>query len=115
MLGDDHPTPRRRRPISPAVREQLRAIGAAIRAARLARRMPVADLAGRLGVNRETVARIQRGDGGVGWATVLEAAHLVGLDLFEEVRRGTLPRASGDPGLLPQRARRPARTVDDDF
>lgn len=115
MLSADHRFPRHLRVLSPPVKARLIAVGRAIKVGRLGRRMTNDDLANRLSVTRDTVSRIQRGDGSVAWATVLEAAHLVGVDLFDESRNGAIARAARDLELLPKRGRRAAKRADDDF
>ncbi len=61
--------------------------------------------------------KIERGDPSVALGTALEAAHLVGVALFDDDRTtreryGALKRA--ELRLLPQAAR-PRRVIDDDF
>ncbi|KRC80497.1 anaerobic benzoate catabolism transcriptional regulator [compost metagenome] len=53
--------------------EALARLGANIRTARLRRSEPEAALASRMGVSRATIARLERGDGGVSLALALEA------------------------------------------
>lgn len=77
--------------------------------------MPITDLADRLGVNKETVTRLQKGDPSVGWGIVLEAAHLVGVDIFDDGYAILRRRVIDEARLLPDRVRKPRRTVNDDF
>ncbi|WP_338878727.1 helix-turn-helix transcriptional regulator [Achromobacter veterisilvae] len=53
--------------------EALARIGANIRTARLRRAETESTLASRMGVSRATIARLERGDGGVSLTLVLEA------------------------------------------
>lgn len=89
-----------------------------VRAARLERKMPQQDLAERLGVSRQTVSSIERGDGKVAVGTVFEAAAIVGIPLLAESTRD-LQRLSttvaGLASLLPERARSVSAELDDDF
>jgi len=66
-------------PSTPAVRRTLEILGADIGAARRRRRLPLTVVAGRAGLSRQTVAKIEKGDGSVAmgaWATVLLALNL---------------------------------------
>lgn len=106
-----------RRPLSPASAEALDILGSSIRAGRLRRRWTIDELAERVGVSRPTMIKVERGDPGVAAGTVLEAAALVGVALFdasddERTRYGLLKRA--ELALLPASARH-TRAVDDDF
>lgn len=70
----------------PASRRAVRKLGADIRAARLRRRLPMDVVAQRAATSRMTIARIEKGDTGVGTgilAAVLQALNL--LDRFENV------------------------------
>ena len=64
-----------------------------------------------------TLIKVERGDPGVAIGTVLEAAKLVGVPLFDEhpdVRERYNAQKRSDLALLPAAAR-PRRQVDDDF
>ena len=66
----------------PAVRAALGDLGALISAARREQRMTQADLATRVGVTRATIARMERGDGGVAVGWLLTTAWVLGLPLL---------------------------------
>lgn len=103
--------------LSPMTKEVLSALAAALKAARLERRMVQQDLATRLGVSRHTVMAIERGDPSVAIGTVLEAAAIVGVPLLADDRRTLAKEAQHTRTLLrflPSRGRRSVR-VDDDF
>jgi transcriptional regulator with XRE-family HTH domain len=105
------------RSVSPATTVALDILAAAIRAARLRRGWTVRELAERVGVSHPTIAKVERGDPTVAVGTMLEAATLVGVPLFDadpadRDRYGAQKRA--ELALLPAAAR-PRRTVDDDF
>lgn len=100
------------------VEDATRLLGTQIQQGRHDRRWPAEELARRVGVSRPTVTKIERGDPSVGIGTVFEAARLVGVPLFGADRaqvRAELNRSREHLALLPQRVRRPAGTVDDDF
>jgi len=63
-----------KRKIEPSfeVEEVLRTVGANLRTARLRRAESASSLAQRMGVGRETIDRLERGDGGVSSALLLE-------------------------------------------
>lgn len=71
--------------------EALARLGANIRTARLRRNETESILAGRLGVSRATITRLERGDGGVSLALALEALLAYGF--------GEQAFALGDPDL----------------
>jgi transcriptional regulator with XRE-family HTH domain len=104
-------------PISPATSEVLSILAAAIRSGRIRRGMTVRELAERVGVSAPTVIKVERGDPGVAIGTVLEAAKLVGVPLFDEhpdVRGRYHAQKVAELAFLPAAAR-PRNKVDDDF
>lgn len=104
-------------PVSSATAEVLAILAAAIRSGRIQRGMTVRDLAERVGVSAPTLIKVERGDPGVAIGTVLEAANLVGVPLFDErpdVRARYNLQKRSELALLPAAAR-PRRRVDDDF
>ena len=90
-----------------------------IRAARLEKRMTVAELAERAGVSRGLVARVEQGDLACSIGTVFEIAALAGVDLFEQGdgrRSARLENTRKILELLPKRARAlQLPKVNDDF
>ena len=95
----------------------LHVFGSMIRAARLERKMPQQELAERLGVSRQTVSTLEKGDAAVAIGTVFEAAAIVGIPLLAE-STSDLQHLSTTVAslatLLPERARTPVE-LDDDF
>ena len=102
---------------SPATAEALGIMAAAIRSARLGAAGRSQELAERVGVSHPTIVKVERGDPSVAAGTLLEAATVVGVPLFDpdpanRERYGASKRT--ELVLLPMAARR-RRTVDDDF
>jgi len=62
-----------------AVSSGLKKLGADIKKARLRRRLKISVIADRAGVGRETVAKIQKGDSGVGIGNYAAVIFAVGL------------------------------------
>lgn len=62
-----------------AVKRELRRIGDRIRAARLARNLPMQLVAERAMTTRQTIGRIEAGDPRVSFGTVLSTLHALGL------------------------------------
>ncbi len=92
-------------------------LATAIRAARLRRGWTLRELAERVGVSEPTIIKVEQGSPTVAVGTVLEAATLVGVPLFDEdPDRRELYRAQrrAELALLPEAAR-PRRPIDDDF
>lgn len=103
--------------VSAATAEALGVLATAIRVARLRRGWTVRQLAERVGVSQPTIIKVERGDPTVASGTMLEAATLVGVPLFDvdandRARYGAYKRA--ELALLPAAAR-PHRRIDDDF
>lgn len=107
---------RRSRTYAPSTLEAARLLGGRIRLARTERRWTAQELAERIGADRTTVGKIERGDPSVGLGLAFEAAVVVGVPLFHpdpDRRAGELRTVLGHLALLPQRTR--PRRVDDDF
>ncbi|MDE0420398.1 MAG: helix-turn-helix transcriptional regulator [Gammaproteobacteria bacterium] len=93
----------------PSVQRALRGLGRDIQIARKKRRLPVADFAARMGVSQGTVARLEKGEPGIGLGSVAMAFLALG-----ELNRlaNLLDVSRDDTGLmldldsLPQRIRR---------
>ena len=93
---------------SPKSKPALERLGRDIRRARLRRRMAVADLAVRAGASPSTLARLEKGDGGVALGTLADVLVVLGLverlsDLID-IRSDTLGLALARE-QLPQRGR----------
>ncbi len=76
------------------------------------------ELAGRTGISRATLQKIEKGDLSVAIGLVFEVAALVGVTLFD-AERGSLTahiaRTDDKLALLPSAVRRPRKSVDDEF
>jgi len=102
------------------VASALQTLGASLRTARLRRSETIAMLAQRLGTGRETIARLERGDGGVSTALLFEALTHYGfadqlyqladpeqdavgkrLDALRRPRRGSRGGSRGTPPTRP--------------
>ena len=76
-----------RRPF-PAVERQMRAFGERVRAARLRRRITTILFAKRIDISRDTLNRLEKGDGTIALGTYLRALHVLGLEKdFDVVAR----------------------------
>jgi transcriptional regulator with XRE-family HTH domain len=108
----------RPRTYSPQTREAARLLGAEIRLARLEHRWTLEELAERVGINHNTIRKVERGDLSVGLGPAFEAAALLDVPLFHaEPERRQLEARNVETrlALLPSRARRPVREIDDEF
>ena len=105
----------------PSTNHALRALGAQIAIARRELGWTAADLAERLGVTPQLVSRIESGAASTGVGTVLEAAVLCGIPLFdtnpEDVRAmaAVAEREQLRLALLPSRTRHRRVKVANDF
>lgn len=105
----------------PATLHALTVLGSQIASRRRELRWTAAELADRLGVSPQLVARIERGAPGTAIGTVLEAAVICGVPLFgvDPADRGALASLAEQEktrlALLPARTRRTSVQADDDF
>jgi DNA-binding XRE family transcriptional regulator len=99
-------------------REATELLGKLVRLGRRERKMTEEDLAGRAGISRRTLRKIERGDPKCEIGLVFEVANLVGVALFGEEGAAnlgsTINRVDDKLALLPKRTRRVA-VIDDDF
>ena len=107
--------------------EAIALLGQMIHAGRIERRITGEEMASRMGISRALLQRIEKGDPGCGIGAVFEAAAIAGVHLFETDRgRATIDadreRMSAHRAalgemltLLPKTARKPRRTIKDDF
>ena len=91
---------------SPSAERALRSLGSNWKVARLKRRISMKDFAERLGVSERSVARLEKGDGGVRIETLAMACLVLGeLDRISNF----LDVGSDDIGLLLEQERLPKR------
>lgn len=101
-----------------ATRDATELLGKMIKLERRERRMSEEELAGRAGITRRTLQRIERGDPGCAVGLFFELAVLVGVELFGNDDRAPLAlhlgRVNDKLAVLPSRIRS-SGMVDDDF
>jgi len=106
------------RPYSQYSLDALQMLGLLIREGRLAKALTTADLAGRAGISRALLQRIERGDPGCSIGAVFEVAAICGVQLFEQDQRllaTNLARHREKMTLLPKAVRAGNKGVKDDF
>jgi len=67
-------------PLHPALQRQLSALGARLRLARERRKLPSELFAERVGISRETLRRLEKGEATIAMGTFLRALRVLGLD-----------------------------------
>lgn len=99
-------------------REAVELLGKLIRLSRKERKMTEEDLAGRAGISRRTLQKIERGDLKCEIGLVFEVANLVGVNLFGEEGNANISRnisrVDDKLALLPQLVRNTVK-VNDEF
>ena len=98
--------------------EALVLMAALVRAARLERKLSMQEVAERAGISRSMLQRIEKADPKCAIGAVFEVAAIVGVKLFDP--EGTslaqrIQQAQDKLTLLPQKARKAEKVVDDDF
>lgn len=89
-----------------------------IRTARLERKISTQELAERAGISRSMLQRIEKADMKCEIGAVFEVATLVGVPLFDadnESLSKHIRQTRDKLALLPKKARKPTKNVDDDF
>lgn len=93
-------------------------LGALIAVERKMRKMPMRELAERLGVDRSTLQRLEKGDPKVEVGLAFEACTVLGIPLFAEDLGGLsmrLDEVNQRLTLLPKRSQAQTVTISDDF
>lgn len=72
--------PRSYRPLFPLLVKQVEAFGDRLRLARLRRRISATTFAERIGVSRDTLHRLEKGDPNIALGTYAKALRVLGLD-----------------------------------
>lgn len=103
---------------SPYTKDALLLFCHLIRAERKARKMTEQELADRVGVSRSFIKRLEKGDTSCAVGSVFEAAHVLGIPLFD-LEPGRLARELRQVEerltLLPKTIHKKAKVIDDDF
>lgn len=110
--------PKRAKPHSRYAKDAAVLLGQLIRKARIDRKMTAEELAGRAGLSRGLLRRIESGDLGCTLGAVFEAAAIAGVPLFnadERTLASTLAANSAMMVLLPKSVRTSHETPNDDF
>ena len=108
----------RTRSLSQYTTEAVSLLGKLIKLGRKKRQWSEFDLAERVGVSRQTVQRIERGDPTCAIGLVFEAAALVGIPLFDSDHTSLashLERTENTLTLMPKSVHKTNKAVDDDF
>lgn len=98
--------------------EALRLLAKTIRAERKAQKITEQELADRTGTSRRFINRLEKGDPSCGIGAAFEAAHIVGIDLFDmgpSRLSSEIKRVEERLTLLPKSIRKSAKVIDDDF
>jgi len=100
--------------------EALELLAVSVRSARLEQKMTAAEVAERAGISRSMLQRIEKADPRCAIGVVFEVARIVGVRLFdEEADTSKLAhhrrRVEEKLSLLPKRARKATKVVNDDF
>lgn len=106
------------RPYSRYTKEAVTLMGQLIRAARIERKLTLAELAERAAVSRGLVQRIERGDPGCSVGAVFEVAALLGIKLFDSDQPTLAANnriVQQTLALLPKTARESRKPMKDDF
>lgn len=108
----------RARTYSKYVREVAALLGKQIQLGRKQRKWTEHDLAGRAGISRATLQKIEKGDLSCAIGLVFEVATLVGVKLFDADSSSLSmhhDRTDDKLALLPKKVRISRKAVDDDF
>jgi len=104
--------------ISPYSKDAIKLLMASIRAERKKKAMTEQELADRIGASRDFVYRMEKGDPSCAIGSVFEAAHVVGLQLFDmgpSRLSSELRRMEEHLTLLPKAIHKKTKVIDDDF
>lgn len=106
--------PRTFRPSFPAAVRQMQDLGQRMKVARLRREISTVLFAERVGISRDTLSRLEKGDPAIALGTYLKALRVLGLekDLDAIAQDDVFGRKLQDLKLLGQKSRRP-RVSDD--
>lgn len=106
------------RSYSRLTRQALNYLGALVRAGRIEKKMNMQELAERVGISRDMLYRIEKGDPRCEIGAVFELAAIVGVPLFEADANAVQLRhqeLSARLALMPKAVHSPRKDVVDDF
>lgn len=98
--------------------DAMHLLGATIRAERKTKKMTEIELAQRVGIARSVVQRIEQGDMACGVGIVFEAAHILGITLFDaEPSRlaSQIKHIEDKLTLLPKAIHKKTKIINDNF
>lgn len=98
--------------------DAVKLLTATIRAERKKRKMTEAELAERIGVSRDFIHRMEKGDMACAIGSVFEAAHMVGIQLFDmgpNRLTSQLSQIEEKLTLLPKAIHKKKKVINDDF
>lgn len=97
----------------PSITKQLAALGERLRDARLRRELTTVLFAERLGVSRDTLNRLEKGDPNIAIGTYMKALRVLGLDqdIDEVAKDDVIGRKLQDRALSPRRNAKAASPV----
>ncbi len=98
--------------------DALTLLAGLIRAARLERKMTAQEVAERAGISRSMLQRIEKADTKCEIGAVFEVAAIVGVKLFDLESSSLskyIKQTQDKLALLPQKARKTVKVIDDDF
>jgi transcriptional regulator with XRE-family HTH domain len=108
----------KQRAYSKYAKEAASLLGQQIKLGRKERKWSEQNLAGRAGISRATLQKIESGEMSPSIGLVFEVAALVGVPLFEQESRAlatSIELTQNKIALLPKRIRNKTKAVDDDF
>lgn len=99
--------------VFPREEQQARALGERLRSARLRRRIPVVEMASRVGVAPKTLRRLEQGDTSVSLASLIRALSVLGLsgDIDQVGARDETGRRLADLALQERPRRRATKAT----
>ncbi|MAU39993.1 MAG: transcriptional regulator [Kordiimonas sp.] len=110
--------PKTKKICSPYTKDAVKLLAATIRAERKKNKMTEAELADRIGVSRDFIYRMEKGDPTCAIGSVFEAAYILGIQLFDmgpSRLANELRQTEEKLTLLPKAIRKKTKVINDDF